>query len=261
MTSAGAKSAIAVEDSALAGGASAEFLSDLYAGLGSHRNDFRNLNLHRLIASLVRGSSVLDIGCGSATLLTILRRRGCAVFGLEPNESLVKAATARDEELRVFRGTGEAVNTLGRRFETITIIDVLEHIEDDRGQLGKIHEALESGGQLVVLVPACQALYGKRDLRNGHYRRYSRRELVGKMRDAGFSIDSARHWNVIGFLPYWFSERVLRRELNGDIRTDTAKSWPRRLVIRALHAWYRKVENNFSFRFGLSLIVTGTRQD
>ncbi len=264
MSSTGVKPApvaIEIEDSAVAGASSAEFLADLYAGLGSHRNDFRNLNLHRLIASLVRGESVLDIGCGSATLLTILRRRGHTVFGLEPNEALVKNANARDTELKVFHGTGESVNTLGLRFETITIIDVLEHIEDDRSQLARIHAALAPGGQLIVLVPAFQALYGKRDLRNGHYRRYSRKELVGKMQDAGFSIDSSRHWNALGFVPYWFSERVLRRELNGDIRTDKAKSWPTRLVIRALHAWYRKLENNISLGFGLSLIVTATRQD
>ena len=50
-----------------------------------------------------------------------------------------------------------------------------------------------------------------------------------------------------------------RRELDGDIRTHKAKSLPKRLIIRALHAWYRKVENNLDMRFGLSVIVTATK--
>lgn len=259
MSTTSADRAIAIEDSARAGTRSHEFLADLYTGLGSHRNDFRNLNLYRLIGSLVTGTSVLDIGCGGGALLTILKRRGHPAFGLEPNEALVRAATERDPDLRIFVGTGEDVDKLGRRFASITIIDVLEHIEDDTAQLSRIRDALEPGGQLVVLVPACQALYGRRDLRNGHYRRYSKKELVSKVRRAGFTIDQARHWNALGFVPYWLSERVLRRELDGDIRTDKAKSLPKRLVIRALHAWYRKVENNFDMKFGLSVIVTATK--
>lgn len=249
---------VEVEDSAQ-DGASAAYLSDLYSGLGSHRNDFRNLNLHRLIASMVRGASVMDIGCGSGALLTILRRRGHRVHGLEPNSALAHAARTRDPDLRIYEHTGEMVNALGRRFDTITMIDVLEHIEDDRSQLARIHAALEPGGQLIVLVPAFQALYGKRDRRNGHFRRYSKRELVSKLRDAGFVIERARFWNALGVAPYWLSERVLRRELNGDLRTERAKSWPKRLIIQALHAWYRKVENNVCLGFGLSLIVVASR--
>ena len=240
-------------------GDSARYLADLYAGLGSQKNDFRNYNLNRLVASLVEGDRVLDIGCGSGALITVLRRMGMDAWGLEPNQELAEAAAAREPALHLHHGTGELVDQLGCTFDTITIIDVLEHIEDDGAQVERIRRALKPGGRLVVLVPAFQLLFGKRDVVAGHYRRYSKTRLVGLLREHGFEIERVRYWNAIGFLPYLVAERVFRRELRGDIRTERAKSIWQRALIRGLHTWYRKIENNASFGFGLSLIVTAKK--
>ncbi|MEQ8771037.1 MAG: class I SAM-dependent methyltransferase [Phycisphaerales bacterium] len=237
-------------------GNSAAYLADLYAGLGSQKNDFRNYNLNRLIAALVEGDSVLDIGCGSGALITVLHRMGKDASGIEPNQALIDVALQRDPGLHLYRASGDAVDTLGRRFETITIIDVLEHIEDDAEQVARMRRALVPGGQLIVLVPAFQFLFGKRDVSAGHYRRYSKRRLVRLLEDAGFEVQTARHWNAIGFLPYLFAERILRMQLKGDIRTERAKGPFKRAFIWLLHAWYRKVENNLDLRFGLSVIVS-----
>ena len=232
----------------------AAFLANHYQELGSQRNDFRNHNLNCLIASLVTGETVLDIGCGPGRLMSLLRRAGKRPFGIDPNPQIIKVAARLDPALTIYEGTGNDIDRLGRRFSTITIIDVLEHIEDDRGQLRRIHAALDDGGRLIVLVPAFQMLFGKRDRNNGHFRRYSRKELVGKIEEAGFGVERARYWNAIGFLPYLFAERVLRRELNADLRTDRAKNPFQKALLAFLHAWYRRVENRFSFGFGLSLI-------
>lgn len=237
-------------------GDSAAYLTDLYAGLGSQRNDFRNYNLNRLIASLVTGDSVLDIGCGSGALITVLHRMGKHASGIEPNQGLIDVAIKRDPGLHLHHATGADVDTLGHTYDSVTIIDVLEHIEDDIDQAERIRRALAPGGQLIVLVPAFQFLFGKRDLAAGHYRRYGRRQLIGVLERAGFTVESSRYWNAIGFLPYLVAERILRMQLKGDIRTERAKGPLKRTLIGLLHAWYRKVENNFSFGFGLSLIVT-----
>ncbi len=237
-------------------GDSAAYLTDLYAGLGSQKNDFRNYNLNRLIAALVKGDSVLDIGCGSGALITVLHRMGKDASGIEPNQGLIDVALERDPGLHLYRASGDAVDSLGKRFDTITIIDVLEHIEDDADQVARMRRALVPGGQLIVLVPAFQFLFGKRDVSAGHYRRYSKRRLVRLLEDAGFEVQRSRHWNAIGFLPYLFAERILRMQLKGDIRTERAKGPFKRAFIGLLHAWYRKVENNLDFRFGLSVIVS-----
>lgn len=63
------------------------------------------------------------------------------------------------------------------RFDTILYIDVLEHIEDDRGELVRAAAHLNPGGHVIVLSPAHQFLYAPFDRAIGHYRRYSRAML------------------------------------------------------------------------------------
>ena len=63
-------------------------------------------------------------------------------------------------------------------FDTILYIDVLEHIEDDRGELEQAARRLRPGGRLCVLSPALGWLFSEFDARIGHYRRYHRAALV-----------------------------------------------------------------------------------
>ena len=64
------------------------------------------------------------------------------------------------------------------RFDTILYVDVLEHIEDDRGELIGSAARLRPGGHVVVLAPAHQALYSPFDKAVGHCRRYSKPSLL-----------------------------------------------------------------------------------
>lgn len=233
---------------------SAEYLAHLYEGLGSLENDFRNFNLLRLIAGNVRGNRVLDIGCGSGGLLSLLHEQGHSVCGIEPNAELVGLANRLHPELQVVQGTGTDLDRVVGQFDAITIIDVLEHIDDDSDQLSRIWDRLVPGGQLTVLVPAFPVLYGERDRNNGHFRRYTSRELTSKLRETGFEPLRQRYWNALGFFPYFVSERLLHRELNTELRTNRPQNWWRRKMIRLLHGWFREVENRVSFGFGLSFL-------
>lgn len=63
------------------------------------------------------------------------------------------------------------------RFDTVLYIDVLEHIEDDAGELKLAGERLRPGGRIVVLSPAHRRLYTAFDAAIGHFRRYDRQSL------------------------------------------------------------------------------------
>lgn len=236
-----------------------EYLSALYRDLGSQKNDFRNANLIQLVASLVTGERVLDIGCGSGVLLAALQRQGKEVLGVEPHRDIVQLAGEMHPGVEIFRGTGDDIDRLDRRFDTVTIIDVLEHIDDDRRQLRKIHGVLNDGGQLIVVVPAFQWLYGRRDASNGHWRRYSQHDLVEKLNETGFLVRGTRFWNMLGMVPYWVSERLLKRELSCDLRREKRRSWLQRSLARGLYSWFENIENHVSFGVGLSLICIAER--
>ncbi len=231
-----------------------KYHADLYHGLGNLSNDFRNFNLTNLIASKIRKGDVLDIGCGNGYLLGILGKKGIATYGIEPNKELITLAKRISPKARIFNMAGKDIYKLKRKFDAITMLDVLEHIEDDKSQLKKVHERLREKGKLILVVPCFKFLYGKRDENNGHYRRYSKKELLAKLDAAGFRIKELRYWNMLGFFPYFVSERLFDKELNTGLRTQAKKGILRSSANRILNIWFKNIENKINFGFGLSLI-------
>ena len=67
---------------------------------------------------------------------------------------------------------------LYQTFDTIIYIDVLEHIEDDHGELRAACARLNPGGKIVVLSPQYPSLYTAFDRALGHFRRYTRKSLT-----------------------------------------------------------------------------------
>ncbi len=143
---------------------------------------------------------------------------------------------------------------LNEKMDSITMVDVLEHIADDVAALGKTAPFLNKAGRLILVLPAHPFLYGERDKGQGHYRRYGRKELSRKLAEAGFKIVDIRYWNMLGVLPYFFYEKVLRRPLEVSLRFSGSKSIFQRLLRRILNFWFRYVENKINLGFGLSLI-------
>jgi len=239
---------------------SAHALAEHYAALGNIASDFRNHSLNRLLLRTVLGNRVLDIGCGTGYLLGLLKKEGKTVVGIEPNKRERMLAEKYNPGIRIFSGFAEDTETLiDFAVDSIVMADVLEHIEDDRTQLQQLYGFLHSGGRLILVVPAYAFLYGNRDKRMGHYRRYSKSHLVSLLTEAGFRIVSIRYWNMLGFFPYLYIEKVLNKELGTQLRTPGRTSFPKRILRRFLHVWFAVIENRFDFGFGLSLICVAEK--
>jgi SAM-dependent methyltransferase len=96
-------------------------------------------------------------------------------------------------------------------FDTITLINVLEHTADDGAALRRAFQLLQPGGRIVIFVPAGRELFGALDRGVGHQRRYDRDELVEKLRGAGFELEDVSYQNRIAKLAWWFNSRVFQR--------------------------------------------------
>jgi len=96
--------------------------------------------------------------------------------------------------------------------DTVTCINVLEHIEDDAKALRNMHCLLNKNGRLVLVVPACDQLYGTLDALVGHYRRYDKKELRRVLNEAGFVVTEQRYMNFLGIFTWFFSGRILKQK-------------------------------------------------
>ena len=86
--------------------------------------------------------------------------------------------------------------------DAVLCLDAVEHIEDDVSALREIVQALGTETLVVLTVPACPTLYCSRDVQLGHYRRYSKRQLIELCENAGLQVRYCYYWNFIGILPY-----------------------------------------------------------
>ena len=96
--------------------------------------------------------TLLDVGCGTGLFLTVARRRGWQVDGIDANAEAT--AYARDRfGLAVRTGDFGAFEGNGRGFDAITMWDIIEHSRDPVGLLKSARRALAPGGVLALSTP------------------------------------------------------------------------------------------------------------
>jgi SAM-dependent methyltransferase len=132
---------------------------------------------------------VLDVGAGDGYLA------GTLLAELPAGSSAVCFdAHYSDEDLRRFGEGSSPGLSFSRerpagRFDLILLLDVVEHVADDRGFLGAfVTDSLAPGGVVLVSVPAWPALFSRHDEALKHYRRYRPAACRALMAEVGLTI-------------------------------------------------------------------------
>jgi SAM-dependent methyltransferase len=173
---------------------------------------------------------ILDVGCGDGLFFDALSRFG-EVDGLEPDASLLRDPRWRG---RIEVGELGTRSPCQRPYDLVLMLDVLEHIEDDRAALASARELTRPGGVLLLTVPALPWLWSRHDEANAHFRRYRAGRLRKVLEGAGLAVESVRFffaWTVVPML--------LRRWLApaGKGSSDYDVPIPPPAINRALAAW------------------------
>lgn len=139
----------------------------------------------RQFAPYVNGR-VLEAGAGMGVNASYLwNERVHEWTFLEPDARLLGQVPerVRHPELRKARRINGTTASLppDERFDTILYLDVIEHIEDSKGELRRAFDLLAPGGHLLILVPAFNYLYSPFDKAIGHFRRYDRSILRAEL--------------------------------------------------------------------------------
>ncbi len=135
-------------------------------------------------------------------------------------------------------------------FDTVFALNVVEHIKDDRLALKNCHKLLRNQGQVVILVPAYQALYNQFDVELGHFRRYTRTHLVSAIRTAGFQLVHSQYFNFAGILGWYVSGKLQK---NKTIPSGQMK------LYNALVPVFKLVDFIMLRSVGLSVIAVGKK--
>jgi 2-polyprenyl-3-methyl-5-hydroxy-6-metoxy-1,4-benzoquinol methylase len=198
------------------------------------------------------GRRVLEIGAGHGSLTAHLER-GRHVTATDLSGSCVQRLRERFANcpnVEVLQADLADMNGTSL-YDSIILVNVLEHLDDDVAVLRTLRGLLAPGGSICIFVPAFEGLYSEFDRRVGHRRRYRRTQLIGVLDRAGYSIVDARYVNTVGAVAWW----LLARRLN-QIPTQ---NWSVRLYDRVVVPPLRRLESRGMPRFGQSLLGIGRR--
>jgi 2-polyprenyl-3-methyl-5-hydroxy-6-metoxy-1,4-benzoquinol methylase len=201
---------------------------------------------------------VLEVGAGiGGTTWVLCDGRQRSWTCLEPDGDLLAALLRRTAASplpirpRVIAGTVSDLPPTPS-YDAIIYIDVLEHIEDDAGELVRACAMLRPGGRLVVLSPAHQCLFAPFDAAIGHFRRYNRAMFV-RLTPRTAALESLRYLDSAGMLLSAANRLILRS--NRPTKTQI-QLWDRWFV-----AMSRRIDGVFGWRLGKSLLGVWRRNE
>ncbi len=202
---------------------------------------------------------ILDVGCGTGGTLPLLAEFG-NVIGVEMEDCAIDMALDRRVgEIRK-GGLPDSLPFSTETFDVITLLDVLEHIDDDLSSLGALHALLAPGGYIILTVPAFPFLWSQHDIDNHHKRRYLASTLTNVIERAGLNIEHLTYYNM-WFFPLAAAMRFMKKFIPGkEIGSDL--QFPGKLINRMFQSIFGS-ERHFvtwaSMPFGLSLVAIARR--
>ena len=145
------------------------------------------------------GGSILDVGCGVGTLVSIFREKGFEAEGIELARIEIKAAK-KFFDVDLYHGSLRqyAQEHPEKKFDLIVIHHTLEHMTDPMGELAVMKSMLAPKGKLYIGVPNVTNIRKRPEVyfESGHVVTFSPRSLA-------FALDQT------GLHPVYFSTKAV----------------------------------------------------
>lgn len=191
---------------------------------------FRSRN--RLIIQLLtkhfaHARSLLEVGCGTGFVLRGINdaRPELELVGSELHPAGLAFAQRRLPEADLYQMDARHI-PFHSEFDVVLALDVIEHIEEDEAVMAEMFKAVKAGGGAIVSVPQHPRLWSANDVFSQHKRRYTRKELTSKLRNAGFELRQVTSF-VTTLLPLMLVSRLRQRDIatfdpSGEYRSPRA---------------------------------------
>jgi 2-polyprenyl-3-methyl-5-hydroxy-6-metoxy-1,4-benzoquinol methylase len=207
--------------------------------------------------ALAAGARVLDVGCGTGAVLEALSARFEA-YGTDTSQLAIDLCRARGLT-NAFCCTLATFPRNDLRFDLVTLLDVVEHIDDDLAILRQAHRRLKAGGWALVTVPAYPFLWGPHDVVNHHKRRYTLAGLRHVLQAAGLELRMLSYFNTLLFpaaLLAWAGEKLVGIKADPRPRVPPA---PLNALLTRIFSLEKYLLRGLALPYGLSLIALARR--
>ncbi len=202
----------------------------------------------------------LDVGCGTGSNLETLVSAGLNVIALDHSAHALTLARKKWKS-PLLAGDLTRLPIKTKSVGLIIAMDILEHLDNDAAGIRESYRVLRNGGILLLTVPAFKALWGTQDDVTGHKRRYSKKEIMDKLRKENFNMVRSSYFNFFLFFPILFARRAVHF-LGLKIRNENEINSPlinflfKIIFSLEIHLW-----RHFRFPFGVSILCFAQKNE
>ncbi len=140
--------------------------------------------LYRALRALPKSSSILDLGSASGSNTLFMQKVGFP-FVASVEFSNFGCELQRKKGIDVIQADACNLPFESKSYDFVVCMDVIEHIEHDTYALNEICRVLKEEGEALISVPEDMNLWSNHDIAVGHFRRYSKKELISKVQQCG----------------------------------------------------------------------------
>ncbi len=200
---------------------------------------------------------ILEIGCGTGFNLAMLARFG-TVDGVELYGPSREIASRRLGRPVIDSRLPELSDLPHESYDLIALLDVLEHIEDDRGALAAIAGRLNPGGRILLTIPQHPWMWTDHDEVCHHVRRYTKSTLRAAAAGLGLKFDMLQNFNSLLF-PLAAADRLAARMTDRKQGADTMPSPFVNSLFESIFGFERHLVGRLPMPPGVSLIALLSR--
>jgi len=135
---------------------------------------------------------VLDIACGVGygAYLMATQVPGVSVYAVDIAPEAISYAAAHYAHRDVQYAVGDALrcDLPGAPYDAVVSFETLEHIEEDRRFLRRLHRVLRRGGRFVVSTPDEDVVPFEKDINPYHVRHYRKERFEALLAECGFHV-------------------------------------------------------------------------
>lgn len=194
--------------------------------------------------------TVAEAGCGWGINLDVLERAGYPVTGFDISRQILEMID-RPERNLVEMDLNHELPPGHPCFGALLALDVIEHLDDDRGALCRMAALLQPGGTAIVSVPALPELFSEFDEIQGHRRRYLPETLRAAFKDTDLTIQKIFWWGA------WMVPVLRRMRRNSSKSKEKQVSAKTYLDYLQLPLWPVPVMMELAYRLEQSKALRG----
>lgn len=191
--------------------------------------------------------NILEVGSGTGGNIKLLKKYGNLDL-IECNDEAIKLTKENYKITPTKYKLPDTNLNLEKKYDVIVMLDVIEHIENDKEILNNLKPFLNDNGIFLMTVPAYQWLWSNHDIKHYHKRRYTIKSFKNRVL-TGFNIEYISYFNFF-LSPLIILVRLLSLQSN-NVEFKKSKI---NIIFEKIFSFENKFIPKYKFPFGISII-------